>query len=265
MTHSHNTRGFTLIELLVVIAIISILAAIMFPAFASAKVAAKRIVSISNLKQLTLATIMYVEDSGGYPLDGSPVAQVPQTTWVDHIYHYVKSPDVYKSPLAKPEMFTETFAYGDDTKKYGGYGYNYQYLGNSAVQAGNPRLPFAASSGFVQAPTDTSLFAYTQGVRNDAGAVTAGAHVIDSPLESARGSGKASGYFGFGAECGTTTEGWGQFGCRAAPAEWANERVCVAWVDGHASTRRRSQLDDMSRDGTSDNGYWNGEGDPSRQ
>lgn len=61
-------RAFTLIELLVVIAIIAILAAILFPVFAQAKEAAKKTVCISNLKQITTSTIMYVTDNdGGYP------------------------------------------------------------------------------------------------------------------------------------------------------------------------------------------------------
>jgi prepilin-type N-terminal cleavage/methylation domain-containing protein len=55
-------RAFTLIELLVVIAIIAILAAILFPVFAQAKLAAKKAVSLSNQKQLGLAIIMYTND-----------------------------------------------------------------------------------------------------------------------------------------------------------------------------------------------------------
>jgi len=55
-------KAFTLIELLVVIAIIAILAAILFPVFAQAKLAAKKAVSISNQKQLGLAMIMYSND-----------------------------------------------------------------------------------------------------------------------------------------------------------------------------------------------------------
>jgi len=55
-------RAFTLIELLVVIAIIAILAAILFPVFAQAKLAAKRASSLSNVKQITLAEIMYQND-----------------------------------------------------------------------------------------------------------------------------------------------------------------------------------------------------------
>ena len=54
--------GFTLIELLVVIAIIAILAAILFPVFAQAKVAAKKAVDISNNKQEDLAFQMYATD-----------------------------------------------------------------------------------------------------------------------------------------------------------------------------------------------------------
>ncbi|MCW5941564.1 MAG: prepilin-type N-terminal cleavage/methylation domain-containing protein [Fimbriimonadaceae bacterium] len=55
-------RGFTLIELLVVIAIIAILAAILFPVFAQAKLAAKKAASISNSKQIILAALMYSAD-----------------------------------------------------------------------------------------------------------------------------------------------------------------------------------------------------------
>lgn len=56
-------KAFTLIELLVVIAIIAILAAILFPVFAQAKLAAKKTQSLSNLKQLALANIMYAGDN----------------------------------------------------------------------------------------------------------------------------------------------------------------------------------------------------------
>ncbi|MDR3691830.1 MAG: prepilin-type N-terminal cleavage/methylation domain-containing protein [Fimbriimonas sp.] len=55
-------KGFTLIELLVVIAIIAILASILFPVFAQAKLAAKKTVALSNAKQIGLAQFMYMGD-----------------------------------------------------------------------------------------------------------------------------------------------------------------------------------------------------------
>lgn len=56
-------KAFTLIELLVVIAIIAILAAILFPVFAQAKAAAKKTVTLSNIKQTGTATFLYMGDS----------------------------------------------------------------------------------------------------------------------------------------------------------------------------------------------------------
>jgi prepilin-type N-terminal cleavage/methylation domain-containing protein len=55
-------KAFTLIELLVVIAIIAILAAILFPVFAQAKLAAKRTVALSNVKQTGTGLQIYVAD-----------------------------------------------------------------------------------------------------------------------------------------------------------------------------------------------------------
>jgi len=54
--------GFTLIELLVVIAIIAILAAILFPVFSRARAKAHQTTCLSNIKQITLSTLMYCDD-----------------------------------------------------------------------------------------------------------------------------------------------------------------------------------------------------------
>ena len=95
-------KGFTLIELLVVIAIIAILAAILFPVFAKVREKARQTSCASNMKQIGLATLQYVQDNdehmpinaaaldGGY--NGVPIG------WAGMIYPYTKSTAVFVCP-----------------------------------------------------------------------------------------------------------------------------------------------------------------------
>jgi prepilin-type N-terminal cleavage/methylation domain-containing protein/prepilin-type processing-associated H-X9-DG protein len=91
-----SVRGFTLIELLVVIAIIAILAAILFPVFAKARVAAKKSACLSNMKQICLAWNMYTNDYDGAcpPL----VVWSPYLSWEEILYSYVKNYAIFGCP-----------------------------------------------------------------------------------------------------------------------------------------------------------------------
>jgi len=105
-----SRSGFTLIELLVVIAIIAILAAILFPVFAQAKLAAKKTVDLSNLKQVCLSTFMYTTDYDDVepairndPDQYLPASQLTPDTFqihdiVEMLSPYVKNRQIWASP-----------------------------------------------------------------------------------------------------------------------------------------------------------------------
>lgn len=112
-------RGFTLIELLVVIAIIAILAAILFPVFARAREKARQSACLSNVKQISLGILMYVQDyDERFPMlywSDSPrygLAQVVQP--------YIKNAQVYNCPSSdgvctEPLSYLEHASYGYHT------------------------------------------------------------------------------------------------------------------------------------------------------
>jgi prepilin-type N-terminal cleavage/methylation domain-containing protein/prepilin-type processing-associated H-X9-DG protein len=85
MPGSKSRTAFTLIELLVVIAIIAILAAILFPVFAQAREKARQTSCLSNLKQIGVAAMMYVQDYDETYPGGPGVAGLwipgPDGTW----------------------------------------------------------------------------------------------------------------------------------------------------------------------------------------
>ena len=101
---NNKKQGFTLIELLVVIAIISILAAILFPAFARAREQARKASCQSNLKQIGLAVIMYTQDyDEAYPVSSMGYHVTGTTSWT-RWYHvlqpYAKSYQVWVCPTS---------------------------------------------------------------------------------------------------------------------------------------------------------------------
>jgi prepilin-type N-terminal cleavage/methylation domain-containing protein/prepilin-type processing-associated H-X9-DG protein len=120
-------RAFTLIELLVVIAIIALLMAILMPALSRAKEQGKRAACLSNLKQLTLAWIMYADENEGKLVNGATGYSNSNQQWGDHtnelawvdtrdfstwdvqidgirrgaLYPYVKQDNLYRCPTGR--------------------------------------------------------------------------------------------------------------------------------------------------------------------
>ncbi|HEY3329429.1 MAG TPA: DUF1559 domain-containing protein [Capsulimonadaceae bacterium] len=93
-------RAFTLIELLVVIAIIAILAAILFPVFATAREKARQTSCASNEKQLALGLLQYVSDFDEMMPCGR-VSTAPEyhgVAWAGQTYSYVKSTQAFACP-----------------------------------------------------------------------------------------------------------------------------------------------------------------------
>jgi prepilin-type N-terminal cleavage/methylation domain-containing protein len=254
--------GFTLIELLVVIAIISIIAAILFPVFERAKAAAKKTACISNTHQIGMALLLYTDDYGALPRQSNedPLAVsnlVVETTWSDTVLPYVKSEALFSCPIVPLELTRKPWIENNpNNRKYGGYGYNYQYLGNSLTS-------LVITESAISTPSETILVTDTNGVRMDNGNATVGVYVIDPPVTSTRGSGRSTGFFGAAGECGTGATPAGQFMCRATPGQWHDGWTAVVFVDGHSKSMKLSRIDDFDGNGQLDNGWWNGVGDSS--
>ena len=108
-THPQKTRAaFTLIELLVVIAIIAILAAILFPVFARARENARRSSCTSNLKQIGLGVLQYVQDFDEKYPPAISNAETPRVVWQVIVQPYVKSTQLFACPSNKDNSLNVT-------------------------------------------------------------------------------------------------------------------------------------------------------------
>lgn len=175
-------KAFTLIELLVVIAIIAILAAILFPVFAQAKLAAKKTVALSNTKEIGLGMQLYVTDSD----DTTPIVFVISGQGSVDVYQtmqpYIKNMGVFFSSEWNAQngttIGTEQISCdntgtpsgyfvpsGTDATRCVGYGYNWGFgiwaggaLLGPETNSPNGRVTPGISLTSIDSPSDIAAF-----------------------------------------------------------------------------------------------------------
>lgn len=301
---SQRKNAFTLIELLVVISIIGLLVAILLPALAKAREAAQASQSLSNVRQIAIASNSYLTDRYGYffmhSSDPGTKKDGHKPRWADYLFPYLQEEQVYLSPNLEGDVqrMTKQFwhtvstmpaeqagvkgvdlsgapdATGVEPAFHGGYGFNYQYLGNARTNW------VAKLEAEIRAPSKTILVGDIEGSNQGNPLPRAGAEAVysmDPPVGSlnlgskgSRGGGEK--YYASGSgDTGNPEDFSVAMGAdvvndpvlwltRSVPAHRNLDAANIGFIDGHAKAMQLKEIDDASGNGQMDHGYWNGLG-----
>ena len=264
-------KAFTLIELLVVIAIIAVLASILFPVFAQAKLAAKGAASISNAAQIGMAHSLYTNDSDDVAvlngntdadapfslksLTGSG-ASTPYKSWGYLMQPYMKNFSVFQDPLTQGEP-TAKETLGDRILGYKTqYGYAFTVHSPALFYPSSRQYTYSGrSQQAIAQPAETVLFVEKKSRNGNPdwyweGSTVWGANVVNPPGCHSDYTSTATTplslcmpYNNWGSDAKSyPTQSFEEGGLTGGVSWRRVGRTIVSWTDGHTKAVTPGQL-----------------------